>query len=109
MKLNATAEMEAISWPGFADIHPYAPADQTQGYAELVSALEAQPATQASSSRSPSTWRAHRAGAAAYNLIRTSDDDGWHAAPYRTSDPDIRGTPLPICGCMCATCSPKRR
>ncbi|GGM11581.1 aminomethyl-transferring glycine dehydrogenase [Promicromonospora citrea] len=42
MKLNATAEMEAISWPGFADIHPYAPADQTQGYAELVSALEAQ-------------------------------------------------------------------
>src|SRR5690606_23880962 len=42
MKLNATAEMEAISWPGFADIHPYAPADQTQGYAELVSTLEAQ-------------------------------------------------------------------
>ncbi|MCP2265260.1 glycine dehydrogenase [Promicromonospora thailandica] len=42
MKLNATAEMEAISWPGFADIHPYAPADQTQGYTELVTALEAQ-------------------------------------------------------------------
>ncbi|WP_125775721.1 aminomethyl-transferring glycine dehydrogenase [Antribacter gilvus] len=42
MKLNATAEMEAISWPGFADIHPFAPADQTQGYAELISSLEAQ-------------------------------------------------------------------
>ncbi|MDR7383248.1 glycine dehydrogenase [Promicromonospora iranensis] len=42
MKLNATAEMEAISWPGFADIHPYAPVDQTQGYIELVSALEDQ-------------------------------------------------------------------
>ena len=42
MKLNATAEMEAISWPGFADIHPYAPVDQTHGYVELVSALESQ-------------------------------------------------------------------
>lgn len=42
MKLNATAEMEAISWPGFADIHPYAPVDQTQGYLELVAALESQ-------------------------------------------------------------------
>ncbi|PUB28855.1 glycine dehydrogenase (decarboxylating) alpha subunit /glycine dehydrogenase (decarboxylating) beta subunit [Promicromonospora sp. AC04] len=42
MKLNATAEMEAISWPGFADIHPYAPVDQTQGYTELVTALESQ-------------------------------------------------------------------
>jgi glycine dehydrogenase len=42
MKLNATAEMEAISWPGFADIHPYAPVDQTQGYTELVAALEQQ-------------------------------------------------------------------
>ncbi|MGF0114845.1 aminomethyl-transferring glycine dehydrogenase [Promicromonospora sp. Marseille-Q5078] len=42
MKLNATAEMEAISWPGFADIHPYVPADQARGYTELVSTLEAQ-------------------------------------------------------------------
>ncbi|MDM7855111.1 aminomethyl-transferring glycine dehydrogenase [Cellulomonas alba] len=40
MKLNATAEMEPISWPEFADIHPYAPADQTQGYAELVTQLQ---------------------------------------------------------------------
>jgi glycine dehydrogenase len=42
MKLNATAEMEAISWPQFADLHPYVPAEQAQGYAELVSTLEAQ-------------------------------------------------------------------
>ncbi|GCE77619.1 aminomethyl-transferring glycine dehydrogenase [Cellulomonas biazotea] len=40
MKLNATVEMEAISWPEFAAIHPYAPADQTQGYAELVTELQ---------------------------------------------------------------------
>jgi glycine dehydrogenase len=40
MKLNATVEMEPISWPEFANIHPYAPADQTQGYAELVTQLQ---------------------------------------------------------------------
>jgi glycine dehydrogenase len=41
MKLNATTEMEPISWPGFATIHPYAPADQAAGYAELITDLEA--------------------------------------------------------------------
>ncbi|MFE9232743.1 aminomethyl-transferring glycine dehydrogenase [Cellulosimicrobium funkei] len=40
MKLNATAEMEAISWPGFADLHPFVPADQARGYAELIGGLE---------------------------------------------------------------------
>ncbi|GAA3800972.1 aminomethyl-transferring glycine dehydrogenase [Cellulomonas soli] len=40
MKLNATAEMEPISWPEFASIHPYAPTDQTLGYAELVTQLQ---------------------------------------------------------------------
>ncbi|MCU1431350.1 MAG: glycine dehydrogenase [Actinotalea sp.] len=40
MKLNAAVEMEPISWPGFADIHPFAPADQTEGYAELITELE---------------------------------------------------------------------
>jgi glycine dehydrogenase len=39
MKLNATAEMEPISWPGFAGLHPYAPADQARGYAELITSL----------------------------------------------------------------------
>ncbi|WP_460701718.1 aminomethyl-transferring glycine dehydrogenase subunit GcvPB [Myceligenerans halotolerans] len=42
MKLNAAVEMESISWPEFANIHPYAPADQAEGYAELISALESQ-------------------------------------------------------------------
>ena len=40
MKLNSTAEMEAISWPEFASIHPYAPEDQTQGWRELIADLE---------------------------------------------------------------------
>ncbi|MEV8149661.1 aminomethyl-transferring glycine dehydrogenase [Arthrobacter sp. NPDC080073] len=41
MKLNATAEMEAISWPEFASIHPFAPDSQTEGWRELIEDLEA--------------------------------------------------------------------
>ncbi|HVI58934.1 MAG TPA: aminomethyl-transferring glycine dehydrogenase [Luteimonas sp.] len=41
MKLNATAEMIPVTWPEFADIHPLAPADQAQGYEELIDGLEA--------------------------------------------------------------------
>ncbi len=40
MKLNATAEMMPLTWSGFARIHPYAPADQVQGYAELTADLQ---------------------------------------------------------------------
>ncbi|HYI60760.1 MAG TPA: aminomethyl-transferring glycine dehydrogenase [Acidimicrobiales bacterium] len=40
MKLNAAAEMEPITWPGFAGVHPFAPRDQVQGYAELIDDLE---------------------------------------------------------------------
>ncbi len=40
MKLNATAEMEPISYRGFADLHPFAPADDARGYLELVEGLE---------------------------------------------------------------------
>jgi glycine dehydrogenase len=40
MKLNAAAEMEAITWPAFAGLHPFAPAADTAGYAELISSLE---------------------------------------------------------------------
>jgi glycine dehydrogenase len=40
MKLNATTEMEPITWPGFAGIHPFAPAEQAQGYLELIQQLE---------------------------------------------------------------------
>jgi glycine dehydrogenase len=39
MKLNATSEMIPISWPEFADIHPYAPADQWRGYSEMFADL----------------------------------------------------------------------
>jgi len=40
MKLNATTEMIPITWEGFGRIHPFAPADQQSGYAELVDRLE---------------------------------------------------------------------
>jgi glycine dehydrogenase len=40
MKLNATTEMEAVTWPAFAGLHPLAPAGDTAGYAELIGDLE---------------------------------------------------------------------
>jgi glycine dehydrogenase len=40
MKLNAAAEMEPVSWPEFADLHPFAPAVQAGGYGELIGELE---------------------------------------------------------------------
>src|SRR5690606_20965635 len=40
MKLNATTEMEPITWPEFADLHPFAPLDQAAGYLELIRDLE---------------------------------------------------------------------
>jgi glycine dehydrogenase len=40
MKLNGTSEMLPITWPQFARIHPFAPADQWRGYAELFKNLE---------------------------------------------------------------------
>ena len=39
MKLNAAAEMEAITWPEFANLHPFAPPEQALGYAELIGDL----------------------------------------------------------------------
>jgi len=39
MKLNATSEMIPITWPEFAQVHPFAPADQLQGYARLDAQL----------------------------------------------------------------------
>ena len=41
MKLNATSEMIPITWPEFANVHPFAPTDQLQGYAELDVQLRA--------------------------------------------------------------------
>jgi glycine dehydrogenase len=40
MKLNATTEMESLGLPGFADIHPFAPAETTSGYLALIDELE---------------------------------------------------------------------
>ncbi len=40
MKLNATSEMLPVTWPEFGQIHPFAPAEQTAGYRELIEQLE---------------------------------------------------------------------
>jgi glycine dehydrogenase len=40
MKLNATTEMQAITWPEFASLHPFAPLDQADGYLSLIGDLE---------------------------------------------------------------------
>jgi glycine cleavage system P protein (glycine dehydrogenase) len=40
MKLNAATEMEPVSWPEFASIHPFAPVDQTVGYQRMIDQLE---------------------------------------------------------------------
>ncbi|MBN1131502.1 MAG: aminomethyl-transferring glycine dehydrogenase [Bacteroidales bacterium] len=40
MKLNASAEMLPVSWPEFANIHPFVPVEQTEGYHQLISELE---------------------------------------------------------------------
>ena len=40
MKLNATTEMIPVTWPQFSRIHPYAPAEQTVGYGQLIAELE---------------------------------------------------------------------
>ncbi len=40
MKLNATAEMIPITWPEFANLHPFAPENQSIGYREMIASLE---------------------------------------------------------------------
>lgn len=42
MKLNATAQMAPVTWPEFANMHPFAPSNQTEGYMELIRSLEEQ-------------------------------------------------------------------
>ena len=39
MKLNATVEMIPVTWPETANLHPFAPSDQTQGYLEMIESL----------------------------------------------------------------------
>jgi glycine dehydrogenase len=40
MKLNATTEMIPVTWPELGQMHPFAPADQTEGYREMITNLE---------------------------------------------------------------------
>lgn len=62
MKLNATAEMTPITWSEFANIHPFVPLDQAQGYQELCSELE--------------TWLTEITGFAATSLQPNSGAQG---------------------------------
>jgi glycine dehydrogenase len=65
MKLNATAEMFPVSWPEFSRIHPFAPARQTSGYAQLFKDLE--------------TWLAEITGFAATSLQPNAGSQGEYA------------------------------
>jgi glycine dehydrogenase len=62
MKLNAAAEMEPITWPQFANLHPFAPADQAKGYATLIAEL--------------SSWLAEITGYAAVSLQPNAGSQG---------------------------------
>ncbi|MDN3243532.1 aminomethyl-transferring glycine dehydrogenase [Glycomyces tritici] len=62
MKLNAAAEMEPITWPEFADVHPLAPADQTRGWQTLIEQLE--------------TWLAEVCGYAAVSVQPNAGSQG---------------------------------
>ena len=65
MKLNATSEMQPVSWPEFSRIHPFAPADQTRGYAKLFAQLE--------------KWLAEITGFAAVSLQPNAGSQGEYA------------------------------
>src|SRR3984893_3723374 len=65
MKLNATAEMFPISWPEFARLHPFAPADQTNGYINMDKQLE--------------EWLAEMTGFAAVSLQPNAGSQGEYA------------------------------
>jgi glycine dehydrogenase len=65
MKLNATSEMIPVTWPEFARLHPFAPADQARGYAKLFADLE--------------TWLAEITGFAAVSLQPNAGSQGEYA------------------------------
>ena len=65
MKLNATSEMLPVSWPEFSRLHPFAPADQTKGYAKLFAQLE--------------KWLAEITGFAAVSLQPNAGSQGEYA------------------------------
>ena len=65
MKLNATTEMQPISWPELANLHPFAPAEQAAGYAEVFADLE--------------SWLAEITGFAAVSLQPNAGSQGEYA------------------------------
>ena len=65
MKLNATSEMLALTWPLIANLHPFAPVEQAQGYAELFRQLE--------------SWLAEITGFAAVSLQPNAGSAGEYA------------------------------
>lgn len=65
MKLNATAEMVPVTWPEFGQIHPFAPASQTEGYRQLFHDLE--------------TWLAEVTGFAGISLQPNAGAQGEYA------------------------------
>ncbi len=65
MKLNATAEMEALTWPEWSHLHPFAPADQAEGYAVVTREL--------------SEWLAEISGLPAVSLQPNSGAQGEYA------------------------------
>jgi glycine dehydrogenase len=65
MKLNATSEMLPVTWPEFGKLHPFAPAEQTAGYAELCEQL--------------SGWLAAITGFAAVSLEPNAGSQGEYA------------------------------
>ncbi len=84
MKLNAAAELAPISWPEFAEIHPFAPADQTAGYTQLIGDLE--------------SWLAELTGYDAVSVQPNAGSQGelagllairsYHRATQSASEPD---------------------
>src|SRR5690625_1974832 len=62
MKLNAATEMAAVTWPQFADVHPYAPAGDVTGYLELIDSLQ--------------TWLARLTGYAAVSVQPNAGSQG---------------------------------
>ena len=86
MKLNATSEMLPVTWPGFSDIHPFAPVDQTAGYARMIAELE--------------TWLAEITGYDAVSLQPNAGSQGEYAgllairAYHRSRGDDHRTTCL---------------
>src|SRR5690348_3131875 len=65
MKLNGTSEMIPVTWEALGRLHPFAPADQTRGYAELFAQLE--------------KWLAEITGFAAVSLQPNAGSQGEYA------------------------------